>query len=80
MFASVQPEEDKIMDAVLKMKNVQMEMMQMLVEMREEIFRIRQYNENNGEGSSANLDDKVVSFSSSIIYSLRTKMICIICS
>ena len=57
--------EKSIMDVVLQMQNTQMEMMQMLKEVREEIFRSRESNtrDSDNEGYDSNLNDILVSCS-----------------
>ena len=56
-------DDKSIMNVVLQMQNTQMEMMQMLREVKQEIFRIRENNTNCGEGYGADLNEAMVSFS-----------------
>ena len=67
------PEDKNIMDVALHMQIVQMEMMQMLREVKEEIFRIRENSTNYSNGYCSDLDDILVSFSSVTIDSLSAE-------
>ena len=62
MVASLRYEHKHLMEVVLQMQNTQNEMMQMLREVKQEIFRIK---ENNADydGYASNLDEIMVSIS-----------------
>ena len=62
MVASLRYEERNIIDAILQVQNTQVQMMQMLREVKEEICRFRETNA-NFDGCASNLDDIPVSIS-----------------